>query len=458
MVDNKKNSDLIFQLIEKFGKENMELSKKNHLPENTKYMYLYDLPYNGCSEERVQAIATISDKSKEANMFYLSSYSPWNDIPFKPLNLEYIDGKGSEFYYNSYSAGKDILFSIAQALINENYISEDKNIHNLIKQIVEEKCPEVLEIKRGSINPKENLSGEFNYVFTEIGKVLEQKYHGKLNFPAPISLLKERAHALWLDAVSIEGDSSNWHFVSSVGTDGVSDDRYKLDFLKTLKDLLGGEKYDSWGGNGKPEGVHRNVDITKENITSQEALDQLIEAHNGVLPLHGELLYNISGYNCKRIYPRGKGVYVVDYAIYPSPETFSEAIDVKNIEKIIGKNLVQYAKEYHDDYKKDEAKRFQNALKKLMPNVYADIVLKNELDVQSLDEVLTYYNTKEKVSNKLQELKNKTKSEKIEDIPHAKTQILREVAKDNLGKPKRSDADKKVIKAAMDKAISKTRK
>lgn len=64
----------------------------------------------------------------------------------------------------------------------------------------------------------------------------------------------------------------------------------------------------------------------------------------------------------------------------------------------------------------------------------------------------------QRISNKLQELKSKTKSEKIEDIPHAKTQILREVAKDNLGKPKRSDADKKVIKAAMNKAISKTRK
>lgn len=63
-----------------------------------------------------------------------------------------------------------------------------------------------------------------------------------------------------------------------------------------------------------------------------------------------------------------------------------------------------------------------------------------------------------KITNKLKELKDKTKSVNIEDIPHAKTQILREVAKDNLGKPKRSDADKKVIKAAMDKAINNARK
>ena len=62
------------------------------------------------------------------------------------------------------------------------------------------------------------------------------------------------------------------------------------------------------------------------------------------------------------------------------------------------------------------------------------------------------------ISDKLQELKGKTHTDNIEDIPHAKTQILREVAKDNLGKPKRSNADKAVIKAAMNKAISKTRK
>ena len=58
-------------------------------------------------------------------------------------------------------------------------------------------------------------------------------------------------------------------------------------------------------------------------------------------------------------------------------------------------------------------------------------------------------NTKEdaltqKISNKLQELKEKTQNGKIDDIPHAKIQILREVEKDNLGKPKRSDADKKL--------------
>lgn len=68
------------------------------------------------------------------------------------------------------------------------------------------------------------------------------------------------------------------------------------------------------------------------------------------------------------------------------------------------------------------------------------------------------------ITNKLQELKSKTKSEKIEDIPHAKTQVLRELAKDNVSSekgvvnPKRSDADKAAIKAAVNKAISKTRK
>ena len=48
---------------------------------------------------------------------------------------------------------------------------------------------------------------------------------------------------------------------------------------------------------------------------------------------------------------------------------------------------------------------------------------------------------------------------RFEDIPHAKTQVLREIAKDNVSSekgvvnPKRSNADKRVIKAVVEKAI-----
>ena len=48
---------------------------------------------------------------------------------------------------------------------------------------------------------------------------------------------------------------------------------------------------------------------------------------------------------------------------------------------------------------------------------------------------------------------------RFEDIPHAKTQVLRELAKDNVSSekgvvnPKRSDADKAVIKAVVEKAV-----
>ncbi len=82
------------------------------------------------------------------------------------------------------------------------------------------------------------------------------------------------------------------------------------------------------------------------------------------------------------------------------------------------------------------------------------------------DEVFEKYQQKQQkeqlastITNKLKELKEKTKSENIEDIPHLKTQILREIAKDNVSPEKgvvnrkRSDADKKIIKAVMDKAI-----
>lgn len=61
------------------------------------------------------------------------------------------------------------------------------------------------------------------------------------------------------------------------------------------------------------------------------------------------------------------------------------------------------------------------------------------------------------ITNKLKELKDKTKSENIGDIPHLKTQIFRAISEEQYGKPKRPDADKKVIKAAMDKAIQNTK-
>ncbi|MBR6356396.1 MAG: hypothetical protein IKR92_06045 [Alphaproteobacteria bacterium] len=59
----------------------------------------------------------------------------------------------------------------------------------------------------------------------------------------------------------------------------------------------------------------------------------------------------------------------------------------------------------------------------------------------------------QRVSNKIQELKEKNKTSDIDNIPHTKTQILREVAKDNIGKPKRSKDAKRVIDIAIKCAI-----
>ena len=82
--------------------------------------------------------------------------------------------------------------------------------------------------------------------------------------------------------------------------------------------------------------------------------------------------------------------------------------------------------------------------------------------------LLVPFETQEKalgqqITNKLQELKDKTKSDTISDIPNAKTQVLREIAKENVSpekgvvNPRRSAADKKVIKAALDRATKSLR-
>jgi len=43
------------------------------------------------------------------------------------------------------------------------------------------------------------------------------------------------------------------------------------------------------------------------------------------------------------------------------------------------------------------------------------------------------------------------------DAPHAKTKILREIGKDNLGKPKRNEADKNIIKSVINKTMTNKR-
>lgn len=84
-------------------------------------------------------------------------------------------------------------------------------------------------------------------------------------------------------------------------------------------------------------------------------------------------------------------------------------------------------------------------------------------DAKQISEQIERIESKEQsleqqITNKICELRDKMKSENIEAIPHAKTQILRELAKDNVSSeksvvnPKRSDADKRVIKAVIEKA------
>ena len=69
----------------------------------------------------------------------------------------------------------------------------------------------------------------------------------------------------------------------------------------------------------------------------------------------------------------------------------------------------------------------------------------------------TMKNLEEQISRKLQELRDKSSIENIEDVPHLKTQVLRTVGENNLGKPKRSKAEKEIVKSAIEKAIQNTK-
>ena len=391
---------------------------------------------------------------------------------FKKLDVKYFD--------NSSSLLGDVLYSaiMDKKICNPKSPNFDRE-RNQLKKIIKEECKSKGNLRNNKefiAEYDEALKGTFKWgverrAFEEIcesvADIISKKYNGKLNLPAPIVLINRPDIALaetgrdWMlccDSIRSRGSSLDLYQgqesdqITSMGD-------YGIDFINSLNDLVGGPKFEIGRGVFRRGIYMENI----ENVSKEEVLNRLFEAYGGKeMPFRAKL-HGISGYISDKLIREKNGGYTVEYHIIDPNAghnpTLRENITIEKIEEY-GGDLLQKAKWYNEEFNDREGSisRFQIALQDLMPNVYEEIVLKNELDVQSLDEVLTYYNTKEKVSNKLQELKGKTHTDNFADIPHAKTQVLRELAKDNLGKPKRSDADKAVIEAAVNKAISKTRK
>ncbi|MBQ7633018.1 MAG: hypothetical protein IJS88_02750 [Alphaproteobacteria bacterium] len=388
----------------------------------------------------------------------------------------------------SFGNSKSLLGDVIYSAIMDKKICDtenpnlDKDIKSLVKVIKEEcvaksslkdnkefitECEEAAKYAAKSTFDRYGRKGSaFAEICKSVADMISKKYNGKLKLPRPIVLTNRpdtalaeshRAWMLYCDSIRTSGKSLDLYLgrssdlVTSMGD-------YGIDFINSLNDLVGGPKFEIGRGIFKRSINMENI----ENISKEDVLNRLFDAHGGKeMPFRAKL-HGISGYISDKLIREKNGGYTVEYHIIDPNAMHNpalhEKITVKDIEKY-GGDLLQKAKQYNEEFNDEEGRmpRFQVALQDLMPNVYEEVVLKSKLDVRSLDEVLTYYNTKEKVSNKLQELKEKAHTDNIEDIPHTKTQVLRELAKDNLGKPKRSDADKQIIKSALDKVTKNTR-
>ncbi len=69
-----------------------------------------------------------------------------------------------------------------------------------------------------------------------------------------------------------------------------------------------------------------------------------------------------------------------------------------------------------------------------------------EIRTKALEQIIT---------DKLDKIRDMEKAHNTTDVPHVKTKVLRKIGQDNLGRPKRSKADKNIIKSALDHVAQK---
>ena len=467
-MNDMKNSDLIYQMVKKYGKEEPDLSKQYGVSPDMKYIHLYDHP--ACGNVHIDMIAIDPHNSKKHSNEFTNDgrmfYRPFlvgdggTQHHLRPLGDYKLDGRGT---YN----GEETLVSIINTLLIEKQIgfSNKKNGDYDVEfvELLLERYKEDLSRKRhytfiDNSKVDENIRER---IHTSIRKSIHDKFGGNLEFPTPLPLISPsrniQENSIFLVATAIDHHLVFW---APNGSDSISDNRYGIEFLNSINDLVGGRDMFEFVRQ-YPSQVHEfwvKQSVPQKNgtkMTDLEALNLLIQTDGGI----GLNYRPYTDYSYDKICKKD-GEYILEYTIYKQKPVLHRKISddmALEICKKSGLDLVKKVQERIDEGKEYDVKRFRKALQTLMPNLYEEVIEQGKADVKNLEELIQWKNTTEKTSNKIKELKERTPSGKLEDVPHLTTQVLRTIGEDNLGKSKRSKSEKKIIKSAIAKVLQSTR-
>ena len=404
-----KNSDVIFHLVEKYGKTDPEMSKRYNVSPETKYIHLYDNPSCGNYDE-VNLFAFDPKKSGAQQRLFGRTDLPW----IEQCECSYrLDGEGERY------DGKNILSSIVNTLLMERTICSTKdsetykNEVELVKKL-RERC--YRQYHPSSFSEKyspetiDNVEKAERKILDSIEEVVKEKYNGHLEFPAPILLHSAEKGSMFICADSLDSEVGLNFYNSAGWSDMITPDRYGKYFLSALNDLIGGKNqihfYEDEKGQMHIKSSLSIKDEDIENISPKEALKRLLDADgeiNFIYRPYTDYIYN------KLHRAEKPDVFIVEYSIHttsPQDQVLGEKMNIEEtLEfcKKAGIDLTSRLKEHYKEDIEENERRFTYAFKTLLPTLY-DQATKDKVKIENFDSLLEWYNNKQKIENSLSKI------------------------------------------------------
>ncbi len=392
------NSDLIFQLVEKYGKTDPGMSERCGVSSNTKYIRLYDDSFWGNNVP--EFLAFQKGQRLAGNQYVGFNY--------------FVEGPDSK--------GRELLRLVINSLLIDQTLCSTKDSEKYEEEVkfvkkLQERCYEQsstpYHIQQFSQSPEKlnNLEKAERKILDSIKEIVQEKYNGDLEFPIPIILNSMERNSMFVCANSINA-KAGLNFYNSIGwSDMITTDRYGKYFLSELNVLLGGKEQIQFHQDNKGRTyISSSLAVTNsdiEKMPQKEALEELLNAE-------GEINFNYRPYTdyiYKRLYKGEKSKeYILEHEIhstsFPTP-VFKETMTIDQALEFCQKagiDIVTRLKTAcQEDIERTE-QRFTKAFKHLMPSLYEQ-TKKEGVQIDSFDAILKWCHDKEKDKrlDKLQE-------------------------------------------------------
>jgi hypothetical protein len=415
-----KNSDVIFHLVEKYGKTDPEMSKRYNVSPETKYIRLYDNP--SCGSDRIDMLAfdpQQPEKSRKLSRTWFYDLGPSSSLYTCESYCLDAPADSQDSRYN----GQAVLLSAINTLLSDKQIcsSSDRDTYgqevNFVKSIASI-CSRRLKSERSKSFHMNHKVGQeiFDRISDSIKKVIRDKYNGHLDLPVPISLLEGgrgiEENSMFVSFSSIDANHALNFYTTGGWSDMVTNEGYGIRFINQLNDFIGGKEQfrfgETLGGRFYLESPISSQNV--ENITKEQALKVLLDS-DAQIPLDGE---QYTDYFYKRIRSSGqnegeaKGGIIAEYRIgnpYEGPLLkkwigYREAIELCELSNI---DLVDMIKERNKKDIERNKERFTKAFEELMPSLYEQTIQKG-VKIENFDSLLEWYNNKQKIENSLSKI------------------------------------------------------